>query len=145
MASGPVVLCTTAFKVTYNRIAPWCRSGLGRVVMAIAGSVDGFAVYTVLITLFPTGPAAVALRIARIVLQVGIAGLMVQQTRILRRMQKRDKSGSHTWSPRCLQPQAAGASCHFVMAGNRLLTDRYRNENLRATACTHSRGRRSWH
>ena len=92
VASGLVVVCTAVFMVTYNRIAPWRRSGLGRVVMAIAGSVAGFAVYTVLITLFPTGPAAVALRVARVVLQIGLAGLMVQQTRILYRMQKPDKS-----------------------------------------------------
>ena len=60
--------------------------------MAIAGSVAGFAVDTALITLFPTGPAAVALRVARVVLQIGLAGLMVQHTPILYRMQKPDKS-----------------------------------------------------
>lgn len=92
VASGLVVVCTVVFMVTYNRLAPWRRSGLGRVVMAIAGSVAGFAVYTVLITLFPTGPAAVGLRVARVVLQVGIAALMVQQTRILWRVQKPDES-----------------------------------------------------
>lgn len=92
MSSGLVVLCAVRFMFVYNKAAPWRASGLGRVVMAIAGAVACFGLYTVLITWFPSGIPASVLRVGRTVLQVLTAGLFLQQTRLLQRLQNVDQS-----------------------------------------------------
>jgi hypothetical protein len=92
IASGLVLLSAARFMAIYNKVAPWRGSALGKVTMAITGAVGGFGFYTVLITLFPGGWVAEALRVGRTLLCLGIAVLLILQTQILLRVQKRDRS-----------------------------------------------------
>ena len=78
--------CAT-FAVVYHVRAPWWRSAVGRNLMAFAGAVGGLCLYTVLITLWPTGCPATVLRGVRIALLVSIAVLMVQRTALVIRAQ----------------------------------------------------------
>jgi hypothetical protein len=91
-ASAVAFLACTAFAVVYHHRAPWWRSDVGRNLMGFAGAVGALCLYTVLITLWPTGCTAALLRSVRTVVLLTIAGLMVQRTRMVIRAQHRDRS-----------------------------------------------------
>lgn len=88
-ASGLVALCCTIFAVTYHRHAPWRSTPVGRHVMGFTLAIGALALYTVLVTLWPTGPTAAVLRTVRTLLLLVIAGLVVQRTRMVLSAQHR--------------------------------------------------------
>jgi hypothetical protein len=87
-ASALVALAASAFVVAYSVLAPWRRSEVGRHVMAFTASIGALGAYTVAVTVWPSGPVAIALRVTRVVLLLAIAGLVVQRTRMLIRAQR---------------------------------------------------------
>ncbi|WP_261992195.1 putative phage holin [Streptomyces sp. MS191] len=86
-ASCAAFLMCATFAVVYHVRAPWWRSAVGRNLMLFAGAVGGLCLYTVLITLWPTGCPATVLRGVRTALLLSIAVLMVQRTRLVIRAQ----------------------------------------------------------
>jgi hypothetical protein len=82
-ASGLVLICSIAFIATYHLRAPWWRSAVGRHLMAVAAAIGALGLYTVLITVWPHGATASALRVSRTVILVLIAALMMQRTRMV--------------------------------------------------------------
>lgn len=89
LASGLVVACSALFMVTYQLKAPWRASSVGRHLMAVAGTIGALGLYTILISVWPTGEVAAVLRTARTVLLIAIAALMVQRTLFVVRAQRR--------------------------------------------------------
>lgn len=87
-ASGLVSAAAGAFVAAYAVLAPWRRSEIGRHVMAVTTAIGALGAYTVAITAWPSGPVAIGLRVARVLLLVALAGLLVQRTRILIRAQR---------------------------------------------------------
>lgn len=88
-ASGAVALAAVVFVVTYQRLAPWRESQAGRHIMTFSAAVGALGAYTVAVTLWPDGPAATVLRVARVVVVLGLAGLLVQRTWMVIRAQRR--------------------------------------------------------
>ncbi|MFI0894904.1 hypothetical protein [Streptomyces sp. NPDC020983] len=88
-ASGAVALAAAVFVVTYNVLAPWRASATGRHVMTFSAAVGALGAYTVAVTLWPDGTAATVLRVARVVVVLGLAGLLVQRTWMVIRAQRR--------------------------------------------------------
>ena len=86
-ASALAALTCAVFALVYHVRAPWWRSKVGRNLMLFAGAVGGLCLYTVLITLWPTGCPATVLRIVRTVSLLAIAALMVQRTALVIRAQ----------------------------------------------------------
>jgi len=82
-ASGLVALCCAVFVVVYHRYAPWRSTSVGRHVMMFTIAIGALALYTVVITLWPSGAPAAALRFSRTLLLLIIAGLVVQRTRMV--------------------------------------------------------------
>lgn len=72
-----------AAAVIYQFKADWRSSRWGWHLMAVTVAIGLFGLYTVLITIWPTGATATALRTARTVLQVAVAGMMVWRTRLI--------------------------------------------------------------
>ncbi|MFI0897052.1 hypothetical protein [Streptomyces sp. NPDC020983] len=89
VASGAVALAAVAFVATYHALAPWRASATGRHVMTFSAAVGALGAYTVAVTLWPDGTAATVLRVARVVVVLGLAGLLVQRTWMVIRAQKR--------------------------------------------------------
>lgn len=89
IASGLVATTALAFALGYSILAPWRRSEIGRHLMEVTGAIGLLGLYTVLVTVWPRGPAAMGLRVARVVLLVTLAGLLVQRTRLMIRAQRR--------------------------------------------------------
>jgi hypothetical protein len=84
--SGLVSGTAAVFLVTYTRRARWEATAVGRYVVAAVATVGLLALYTVVITLVGLdGTTATVLRIVRSALLLGIAGLLVQATRAVRR------------------------------------------------------------
>lgn len=69
--------------VTYQLKARWRLTRIGRHIMAVTVAVGLLGLYTVLVSLWPTGPAAAALRYSRAALQVVLAVAMVQRSRLI--------------------------------------------------------------
>ena len=86
--SALAFLTCAIFAVAYHSLAPWWRSAVGRNLMMFAGAVGGLCLYTVLITLWPTGWPAIVLRGIRTALLVAIAILMIQRTCMVIRAQR---------------------------------------------------------
>lgn len=82
-ASGLVALCCAVFAVVYHRHAPWRSTAVGRHVMTFTLAIGALGVYTVLITVWPDGETATALRATRTLLLVVIAVLVMQRTRMV--------------------------------------------------------------
>ncbi|RSS43837.1 hypothetical protein [Streptomyces sp. WAC08241] len=80
IASGAAALSCLVFALVYHQRATWWRSDIGRNVMGFAAVVGALCLYTILITLWPTGCVAVILRGARTVIVLAIAVLMLQRT-----------------------------------------------------------------
>lgn len=91
-ASGVAATACASFAVVYHLRAPWWRSAVGRNLMLLAGALGGLCLYTVLITVWPRGCPAAALRGVRTAMALAIAGLMVQRTRMVIRAQRTDKT-----------------------------------------------------
>lgn len=87
VGSGLVALAAAAFVTAYAVFAPWWRSLVGRHVMAVTAAMGWLGVYTVLITVWPGGIVAVALRVSRSVVILALAGLLVQRTVMMIRTQ----------------------------------------------------------
>lgn len=85
--SGLVALAALAFVTAYAVTAPWWRSLVGRHVMAVTAAMGWLGVYTVLITVWPHGTPAAALRVSRAVVILALAGLLVQRTVMVIRTQ----------------------------------------------------------
>jgi hypothetical protein len=75
------------FAITYHLSAPWWRSKVGRNLMGFAGAVGSLCLYTVLITAWPDGCAAVVVRSIRTVVLIAITALMSQRTWMVVRAQ----------------------------------------------------------
>ncbi|MEW2402115.1 hypothetical protein [Streptomyces sp. NPDC046862] len=88
-ASGLVALCCVTFAVVYHRHAPWRSTAVGRHVMLFTIAIGALALYTVLVTFWPEGPATAVLRSARTLLLLVIAGLVVQRTHMVLTAQHR--------------------------------------------------------
>jgi hypothetical protein len=95
-ASSLVALTCVVFAAVYHLHAPWRSTAVGRHVMAFTLTIGALGVYTVLITLWPEGVAAVVLRTVRTVLLLVIAGLVVQRTRMVLRAQHEGASREAT-------------------------------------------------
>ncbi|MFE7233885.1 hypothetical protein ACFVAF_25110 [Streptomyces sp. NPDC057596] len=88
VASLLAFLACATFAVTYHRKAPWWRSEVGRNLMMFAAAVGVLCLYTVLVSPWPDGRLAMALRAVRIVTVLAIAALMIQRTRMLLKAQR---------------------------------------------------------
>ncbi|NUS25012.1 MAG: hypothetical protein HOV92_12425 [Streptomyces sp.] len=88
-ASGLVALCCIAFAVIYHRNAPWRSTPVGRHLMVFTAAIGALAAYTVLVTIWPEGPTATALRYLRTVVLLVIAGLVLQRTHMVLNAQHR--------------------------------------------------------
>jgi hypothetical protein len=89
-ASGLVAGAAATAAVVYHVKARWWQSRFGRHVMAVTVSMGLLGLYTVLVTLvWPAGPVTAVLRVARTVLLVVVAGLLVQRTRLVVEAQRR--------------------------------------------------------
>ena len=86
-ASALVALCCTVFAIVYHVNAPWRSTPVGRHVMTFTVAIGALALYTVLVTVWPTGPTATALRTARVLVLLVIAVLVVQRTWMVWRAQ----------------------------------------------------------
>lgn len=91
-ASATACLACLVFAGVYHHRAPWWRSAVGRNLMGFAGAVGALCLYTVLITLWPTGCTAALLRSVRTAVLLTIAGLMVQRTWMVVRAQRQDRA-----------------------------------------------------
>jgi hypothetical protein len=87
-ASALVAAAAGGFAAVYAVLAPWRRSEVGRHVMAVTAAIGLLGLYTVLITAWPDGAAATALRVVRVVLLVALAALLVQRTWMVIRAQR---------------------------------------------------------
>lgn len=87
IASGVAAGACAVFAITYHLSAPWWRSKVGRNLMAFAASVGALCLYTILITVWPDGCAAVVVRSVRTAVLVAITALMTQRTWMVIRAQ----------------------------------------------------------
>ena len=87
-ASALASLTCAVFMVTYHAKAPWWRSDIGRNLVAFAAAVGLLCTYTVLVSIWPDGCFAIAMRAVRTVTVLAIGGLMVQRTRLLLNAQR---------------------------------------------------------
>jgi hypothetical protein len=90
------VLACLGFAVVYHLSASWWISDVGRNQMAFAGAVGALCLYTVLATVWQGDECVlVILRSVRTVVLLAVAGLMVQRTRLLLKIQResRDRTG----------------------------------------------------
>ncbi|OQQ16150.1 hypothetical protein B0675_02380 [Streptomyces sp. M41(2017)] len=84
--SGLVAVFAATFLTTYTRRARWEDTSIGRYFVAAVATVGLLALYTVVIMLVGLdGTAATVLRVCRSVLLLGIAGLLLQATRAVRK------------------------------------------------------------
>ncbi|MEV0090478.1 hypothetical protein [Streptomyces sp. NPDC050738] len=88
VASGLVAVSCGWFTWTYHRRAPWVTTPTGRRLMALVTVIGLLGTYTVLITFWPDGAIAAVLRIARTVVLLLIAALIMQLTQTVIRVQR---------------------------------------------------------
>lgn len=91
-SSALAALACLVFAITYHVRASWWRSDVGRNAMLVAAAIGGLCLYTVLITLWPTGCTAIILRSMRTAVLLSITALMIQRTRLVIRAQRADTS-----------------------------------------------------
>lgn len=82
-ASGLVTLCCTIFALVYQLHAPWQSTSVGRHIMTFTLAIGALCAYTVLVSVWPDGLFATVMRVARVLLLLGIAALVVQRTRMV--------------------------------------------------------------
>ncbi|MFF1444102.1 hypothetical protein [Streptomyces sp. NPDC058295] len=82
-ASGLVALCCTIFAIVYHLHAPWQSTPVGRHVMTFTLAIGALAAYTVLVSVWPDGVVATVMRVARVLLLLAIAALVIQRTRMV--------------------------------------------------------------
>lgn len=82
-ASALVALCSLVFAAVYHRKAPWRSTPVGRHLMIFTLAIGALGAYTVIVTAWPDGNLATALRFARTLLLLLIAALVVQRTRMV--------------------------------------------------------------
>lgn len=85
--SGGTFVAAAVFAVTYQRVAPWWSTRVGRHLMAVTGTVGLFGLYTVLIYIWPHGAVASVLRCCRIAIGLAMIVLLVRQSWLLIRTQ----------------------------------------------------------
>lgn len=90
--SALAFLACAIFATVYHTKAPWWRSSTGWNLMGF-GAVGLLCLYTVLITIWPEGCAAAALRSVRTAVLVAITMLMAQRTRMVIRAQRQAAAG----------------------------------------------------
>ncbi|GGU90888.1 hypothetical protein GCM10010275_29830 [Streptomyces litmocidini] len=90
-ASALAFLTCCVCALVYHLRAPWWKSDVGRNLMLFAGAVGGLCLYTMLITLWPTGCPAVVLRGMRTVVLLAVAALMLQRTLLIVRAQAKER------------------------------------------------------
>ncbi|MGW2594737.1 putative phage holin [Streptomyces sp. NPDC001515] len=91
--SALACLACAIFATVYHAKAPWWKSATGWNLMGFAGAVGLLCLYTVLITIWPDGCAAAALRGIRTAVLVAITVLMAQRTRMVIRAQRHTAAG----------------------------------------------------
>jgi hypothetical protein len=91
VTSALVVFCTAVFIAVYQRAAPWRSTPLGRYLMGLAASIGALGLDTVLITVWPSGVTAEALRTARTVLLLTIVTVMLRLATLVVIAQKDNK------------------------------------------------------
>lgn len=91
VTSGLIAIAGAAAAVAYHRNAPWETSPTGRHVMAMTVTIGTFGAYSVAIWLWPHGPVAVVLRVVRIIVGLGMAGLLVQRAVMFRQGPRHDR------------------------------------------------------
>ncbi|MCY0961528.1 hypothetical protein [Streptomyces sp. H27-H5] len=91
IGSSIAALCCGVFALVYALRAPWWRSDVGRNVMLVAAAIGGLCLYTVLVTIWPTGCAAIVLRSLRTTVLLAISVLMIQRTRLVILAQRADR------------------------------------------------------
>lgn len=93
--SALAALVCAAFVVVYHMKVMWWRSRTGRNLMGLPAAIGGLFLYTVLVSLWPDGCFAIAMRAVRTLLAVSISLLIAQRIRILLRAQResRDRTG----------------------------------------------------
>ena len=83
-ASALVFVTSTAFVIVYHVKAPaWRTSRMGRNMMTATAAFGLLALYTVLITVWPTGETAAVLRTVRTALLVLLAVQISQRVRMV--------------------------------------------------------------
>lgn len=90
--SALAFLACAIFAAVYHAKAPWWRSTTGWNLMGFAGAVGILCLYTVLITIWPNGCGAAALRGVRIAVLFAMSILMTQRTRMVIRAQRRGET-----------------------------------------------------
>lgn len=86
-----IAVAGVAAVIEYHRTAPWESSGTGRHVMAMTVTITLFGAYTVAIWLWPHGIAAVVLRVIRVLVGLGMAGLLAQRALIFHHGPRHDR------------------------------------------------------
>ncbi|MET9222303.1 hypothetical protein ABZX65_26555 [Streptomyces sp. NPDC003300] len=86
--SGAIAVTAAVFAVTYQRVAPWWTTRVGRHLMALTATVGLFGAYTVLIYFWPHGAVAAVLRCCRVAIGLGMIVLLVRQSWLLVRTQR---------------------------------------------------------
>jgi hypothetical protein len=92
ITSAETAIAGVVFVVTYQRLAPWRLTPVGRHLMAVTAAIALFGAYTVLFTLWPHGIPAVVLRCCRIVIGQGMSLLLIRQTWLLVRTQREGRA-----------------------------------------------------
>ncbi|NUS16299.1 MAG: hypothetical protein HOY69_33695 [Streptomyces sp.] len=82
-ASALLAIASVVAAVTYHLRAPWRRTRIGRHVMTVTVALGLLGAYTVVVSVWPHGPVATALRIGRTALLVVLAVSMVQRVRLI--------------------------------------------------------------
>lgn len=90
--SGGIFGAGLVFAVTYQRVAPWWESRMGRHLMALTGTVALFGLYTVLIYIWPHGAVAAVLRCCRIAIGLSMIALLIRQSWLLVRTQREGRA-----------------------------------------------------
>ncbi|MFF5795816.1 putative phage holin [Streptomyces albogriseolus] len=88
IASMLVTVICVLFVVIYHLRTRWWRSEVGRNLMALAAALGALFLYTVLLTLWPDGSFAQALRWVRVALALAIAAVMLQRISLLLKAQR---------------------------------------------------------
>lgn len=93
--SALAAIVCAAFVITYHVKTTWWRSETGRNLMGLPAAIGALFLYTVLVSLWPTGCFAIVMRGVRTLLAVAITLLIAQRIRILLRTQResRDRTG----------------------------------------------------
>lgn len=84
LSASALIAAACARTVAVYRRAPWRQSRVGRHMMTVTISIGLLGAYTVLVTIWPTGPTGTALRVVRTCVLVVLAVMMHQRARMVR-------------------------------------------------------------